>query len=118
MTAVVASKHFDVVFLQERAISEIIYLTDIKLALQRSRISSKPHLITAPPLPEVLSLPDDVQSRGDGAALVTGAVLLTTAKAPSKLPARPWSSKRCLIEKLHSSLTKPDGPRAPPPVPY
>lgn len=31
LTAVLPSKHFDVVFLQERAISEIIYLTDIKL---------------------------------------------------------------------------------------
>lgn len=30
MTAIVASKHFCVVFLQQRAISGIIYLTDIK----------------------------------------------------------------------------------------
>lgn len=32
LTAVVPSEHFDVVFLQERAINEIIYLPDIKLA--------------------------------------------------------------------------------------
>lgn len=32
LAAVVLSKHFDVVFLQERALSGIIYLSDIKLA--------------------------------------------------------------------------------------